>query len=123
MDIVCPLPGTNVAVSGTNTICVRGTVSGAQGEQAGLPVLIRVRVVAGHIVPPPPEPEPRLPVDVDVRPTGAEWYAPDVPVPGSNPTGEPLTVIAWERIGRGNWGQPQSAQFFGGGPNPVDCCN
>lgn len=122
MDIVCPLAAANVTVSGSGTICVRGTVSGAQQEPEGLPSVVRVRVVSGHVVPPPPEAEPLEPGDVDTVPDGANWYASHVPVPGASPTGVPLTAIAWERIGKGNWGQPQSVQFYGGGPNPTDCC-
>lgn len=121
MTIVCPLSGTNVLVTG-GTICVRGTVSGAQQEPEGLPTVIRVRVVAGHVTPPPPEAEPFESGDVDVRPTGTDWCATNVPVPGSSTAGEPLTAIAWEKLGRGAWGQPQSAQFYGGGENPTDCC-
>lgn len=122
MEIVCPMVGANVTVSGSETICVRGTVGGAQQEPEGLPIQIRVRVVAGHVTPPPPEAEPREPGDVDTTATGTDWLATDVPVPGSSPTGVALTVIAWQRLGKGAWGQPQSAQFYGGGTNPTDCC-
>lgn len=124
MEITCPSTGMYAAVSMLNTICVRGTVSGTAeepGAPTALPTTIRVRVVSGHIVPPPPTAEPVQTGDVDVMPLGTDWSA-SVPVPGSSPTGEPLTVVAWEKVGSGSWGPPLSEQFYGGGPNPTDCC-
>jgi hypothetical protein len=120
VDITCPLGEMHVTVSAGNTICVKGTLPGT-AEPDALPRTIRVRVVAGHIVPPPPEPEPRQPGDVDIA-AAIAWCAQNVPVPPPAGSGEPITVIAWAKLGRGNWSHPHSAQCFAGGPDPVDCC-
>ena len=126
MDILCPTTNMNVLVSGSGsgsyssgTICVQGdTANGDTG--VGVPLMVRVRVLSGHVFPPLPPAEPKMPGDVDVTPVGTQWCATNVLV-SSSPSGVPLTAIAWLRTGV-FWGAPKSVWFYGGGPNPTSCC-
>ncbi len=127
MEIQCPTGGTNVKVlgagsGGAGTICARGTVvTAVRDAGSGLPVVIRVRVVAGEVTPPPPDPEPMQAGDAEVSPEGQDWLV-AVPVPASGSAGVPSTLIAWEKVGSGSWSAPTSVWFNAGGSSPVDCC-
>jgi hypothetical protein len=105
--------------SGPGTICVRGSASDQEPGAPGLPLVVRVTVVEGWIVPPPPRPEDG---GTDTTPVGQDWCAHDVPVPNSSSAGVPCTAVAWCSAGTG-WTQPTWVHFYAGGPDPVDCCD
>jgi hypothetical protein len=103
---------------GAGTICVRGVVTD-QDTGGGLPTIIRVVVVTGWVAPPPPEPDSG---GVDVTPTGQDWCAQGVLVPGSSSAGVQATAIAWLKTGSSGWSNPYTVWFNAGGSYPVDCC-
>ncbi|MBP3954181.1 hypothetical protein J8F10_02575 [Gemmata sp. G18] len=126
MEIQCPTNNMYVRVAGSGsgssssgTICVRGD-TGDGDDGVGLPLLVRVRVLSGHVPPTGPA-EPKLPYDVDVVPVGTQWCATNVPVSASSYAGVPFTVLAWLRTGT-TWSAPASAWFYAGGQNPTSCC-
>lgn len=124
MEIQCPTGGMHVLVT-NGTICVRGIVTDEDATGGTLGgIVVRVRVLPGQQPPPPLEPaDPKQPGDVDTSPIGQQWCARNVPVPGPNPAGDPLTVVVWSRAAAHlPWSAAQSEWFFGGGPGPVDCC-
>lgn len=124
MEIQCPTGDMDVLVSGTGngTICVRGIVTVADGGAPALPTMVRVRILDGHVDPPYPLPDPKQPNDVDTRPNGQDWCAQNVPAFGTSSQGVPITVLAWERVGK-DWGDVHSKQCKGGGSDPTDCCS
>jgi hypothetical protein len=129
VEITCPPAGKHVLVTGQGsgsgsggTICVRGTITD-QDVGMGLPTTIRACVVSGWITPPPPDPNSPPSGWVDTTPTGQDWLAQGVGVPGSSSTGVQCTAVAWFKTGTNQWSEPVSVHFFAGGPNPIDCCS
>jgi len=113
----------NVLVTGTSpgVICVCGTAGVQDGRCTIPPSIVRVRVLAGSVSPPLPPAVPSQPGDVDTIPAGGLWTALNVPVPGSSPTGVPITVVAWQALA-GVWGTPQSVMCNAGGTGATSCC-
>lgn len=128
VEITCPPVGANILVTGQGsgpggTICVHGSVGDQDPDRVGLPLIVRVCVVAGWVKPPPPSADSPPPGWVDVTPTGSDWFAAGVGVPAYSPTGVPCTVIVWSKLGANQWSAPTAVQFIAGGPDAIDCCN
>src|SRR5947208_864121 len=117
MHVLVTAPG---PISGSvGTICVRGSITEKERKRWATRALtgsvtLRIRVVAGNVMPPPPDPEPTQPQDVDIPVTDQTWCARNVPVPAAG--GAALTAIVWQQLaGSGGpvWGPPDSVQFLG----------
>jgi hypothetical protein len=124
MVINCPSGGDTILVSPQGsgsgagaTICVHGTVTGAERKEQTVTILVRVVK--------PPATCPSVPGsqggDTTVSVSGQSWCAQAVAVPAGTAVGDQLRVCAWLDDGSG-YGPPQSVVFTAGGSGARDCC-